>query len=260
MSIYWDEGAMRNAVVIPTILAIGDSWFWYPFPGGGLASYLGPLVDTKEHVILAKGMNGAEAFDYVEGKYKRSVNDALRLYGSSLSAAFISGGGNDFAGLNDMRPLLNLDCTDAQSAQECFRSGDSGLSGFLLRMDQHYRTLIGRIYTHTSLDCKIVMHSYDYTNPDGRGVFGSGGWLKPALVAANVPEALQHDCVRYLIDAFHDMLAAITLGDPNHLLLVDSRGTLGPKDWANELHPKGTGFRKIVNRCWKPVLEDAGLA
>lgn len=260
MSIHWDEESMRNAGIFPTILAIGDSWFWYPFPGGSLVSYLGPLVDSREHVILAKGMNGAEAFDYVDGKYRRSVNEALRLYGASLSAVFISGGGNDFAGLNDMRPLLNLDCTSAQSAEECFQSGDSGLSGFLERMDQHYRTLIGRIYTRTSLDCKIVMHSYDYAIPDGRGVFGGKGWLKPALVGAKVPESLQQDCIRYLIDAFHEVLRVIATGDPQHLLLVDSRGTLAAKDWANELHPKGSGFKIIATKCWKPVLKVAHLA
>lgn len=260
MSIYWDEAAVQTAGAFPTILAIGDSWFWYPFRGGSLASYLGPLVDVKGHVILAKGMNGAEAFDYVEGKYERSVNNALRLYGSSLSAVFISGGGNDFAGINDMRPLLNPDCSGAQSATDCFRSGDGGLTGFMDRMDQHYRTLIGRIYTRTSLDCRIVMHSYDYAVPDGRGVFGGEGWLKPALVAAGVPAELQQSCVRYLIDGFHTMLTAIAAGDPAHLLIVDSRNTLSRKDWANELHPKGSGFKKIVKKCWKPVLQAADLA
>lgn len=172
----------------------------------------------------------------------------------------ISGGGNDFAGFNDMRPLLNLDCTGAQTAADCFRSGDGGLTAFLSRMDEHYRTLIGRVYTHTSLDSLIVMHSYDYAIPDGRGVFGGKGWLKPALVAAGVPEALQQDCVRYLIDAFHSMLTKIAAGDPQHLLIVDSRGTLAEQDWANELHPKGKGFKKIVKECWSPVLKGAGLA
>ena len=116
MAAYWDEAAMQRVLVMPSILAIGDSWFWYPFPGGSLIRYLGPIVERKEHTILAYGMNGAEAFDYIDGKYKDRVTGALRRYGSSLSAVFISGGGNDFAGFNDMRPLLRLDCSAAQSA------------------------------------------------------------------------------------------------------------------------------------------------
>ncbi len=75
-------------------------------------------------------MNGAEAFDYVDGKYKQAVLHALKFYGSGLSAVFISGG-NDFAGFNDMRPLLNLNFTNATTAEDCFKSGDGGLSDFL---------------------------------------------------------------------------------------------------------------------------------
>lgn len=260
MNVYWDEGAMQTAGVIPSIVGIGDSWFWYPFPGGSLISYLGELVEARSHNIFAVGMNGAEAFDYVEGKYKNQVNRTLKFYGSSLSAVFISGGGNDFAGFNDMRPLLNLDCTGAETATDCFRSGDGGLSSFLERMEQYYRKLIGLVYTYTSLDCVIVMHCYDYSIPDGRGVFGGAGWLKPALAAAGVPDLLHRDCVRYLIDAFHKLQADIASSDPEHLLVVDSRGTLSDDDWANELHPKGKGFEKIAEKRWKPVLAGASLA
>ena len=54
--------------------------------------------------------------------------------------------------------------------------------------------------------------------------------------------------------------ALVAAGDPAHLLIVDSRGTLAEKDWANELHPKGKGFKKIAKERWKPVLKGAGLA
>lgn len=127
VSIYWVEEAAMAAILRRRSWRSGDSWFWYPFPGGSLASYLGPLVDSKPHVILAEGMNGAEAFDYVDGKVRNSVNQALRIYGSGLFAVFINGSGNDFAGFNDMAPLLNLDCSGAQSAIDCSRSGDGGL-------------------------------------------------------------------------------------------------------------------------------------
>ncbi|BDT67862.1 hypothetical protein os1_20400 [Comamonadaceae bacterium OS-1] len=257
---YWDATIMQNQGAFPTMMAIGDSWFWYLFPGGSLINYIGPMVETKSHVILVKGMNGAEAFDYVDGKYAKSINQALKLYGSGLSAVLISGGGNDFAGFNDMRPLLKDKCSKETTAEGCFQAGEQGLDGFLDRMDQYYRKLIGVIYTRTSLDCHIIMHSYDYAIPDGKGVFGQQGWLQPALVNAGVPPDLQQLCVKLLLDRFHKVLLNIVAMDPGHLHLVDSRGTLGAGDWANELHPTGGGFKKIAIQKWGPLLRDIGLA
>jgi hypothetical protein len=258
-SIYWDEQRMKIDGASASILAIGDSWFWYPFPGGSLASYLGPEVAKKGHVILAKGMNGAEAADYT-GKYAKSIGYALKAYGKDLSAVFISGGGNDFAGFNDLRPLLKSDCKSETTAKGCFQTGANGLIGFLDSVEDSYRRLIGIIYTHTKLDCLIVMHSYDYAVPDGRGVLGHEGWLKPALDAAGVKTGLHKGCIEYLIDCFYDRLVKVTKMDPTHLIVVDSRGALVAKDWANELHPTGPGFRKIVNNKWRPTLTTLNLA
>lgn len=258
---FWDEVVMaESGTPNPTILAIGDSWFWYPFPGGSLINNLGEIVQSQGHVIFVKGMNGAEAFDYVDGKYARSVREALRLYGSGLEAVFISGGGNDFAGFNDLRPLLKNDCSAETGPAGCFARGTGGLKEFLDNIDLHYRKLIGAVYTRTSLDCKIVMHTYDYSVPNGKGVFGGAGWLKPALVDAKVPGDLHQDCVRYLLDAFRNVLDNISQGDPDHLIVVDSRDTLKKRDWANELHPTADGFAKIADSRWAPVLQEQGLA
>jgi hypothetical protein len=258
-TVYWDEQKMKFDGANASILAIGDSWFWYPFPGGSLASHLGPIVGKKEHVIFAKGMNGAEVADYV-GKYAKGINSALRIYGKDLSAVFISGGGNDFAGFNDLRPLLKADCSAETNAKGCFQTGANGLAGFFDAVEDAYRRLIGIIYTYTDPDCLIVMHTYDYAIPDGRGVFGQAGWLKPALVAASVKTALHEECMKYLLDAFYDRLRRIIKMDPRHLIIVDSRGTLAAKDWANELHPTGKGFAKIANEKWKPTLAALNLA
>ncbi|PLC05585.1 hypothetical protein CY658_00375 [Variovorax sp. RO1] len=261
MAVYWDETKMQMGPHgTATILAFGDSWFWYPLPGGCLLNYLGDVVGARGHVILAKGMNGAETHDYVDGKYRNAVRESLRLYGPTLSAVFISGGGNDFAGFNDLRPLLKTDCSAETLAAQCFRNGTGGFDQFLVEMDEQYRALIGLIYTRTSVDCHIVMHSYDYAPPTGEALFGREGWLRPALVDAGVVPELFKPCVDHLIDGFHGMLLNIAKGDPQHLHVVDSRGTLGPSDWANELHPNGRGFKKIAVERWKPVLQPLNLA
>jgi hypothetical protein len=261
MNYFWDEAAMlASDHPNPTILAIGDSWFWYPFAGGSLVNNLGRIVQSRGHVIFAKGMNGAEAFDFVDGKYAPAVRVALQRYGGGLSAVFISAGGNDFAGFNDLRPLLKGNCAAETDAAGCYLGGAAGLERFLDDVDRYYRKLIGVVYTHTTPRCLIVMHDYDYAIPTGLGVFGGSSWLKPALVDAQVPEQLQQPCVKYLLDQFHRVLANVCTLDPEHLVLVDSRGTLAPEEWANELHPTSQGFRKIVDERWAPVLRRLRLA
>lgn len=267
-NVYWDPTLMQTDGRQPSILAIGDSWFWYPFPGGSLLNYLGEMVDAREHVILAYGYNGAEAYDYVHGKYKKLISTALDLYGDRLSAVFISGGGNDFAGLNDLRPLLLSACANCTSASACFRAGpDTGTLEWLMdKVRKSYIALIDQILGASqsrsgSGGTSILIHTYDYSHPDGKGLFGpnSSPWLHPALLAANVPVGLYDPCIKLLLDRFADMLTTLIARYPGRVHLVDSRNTLSQADWANELHPTPTGFGKIAKQ-WVPILKDLRLA
>ena len=263
-NVYWDWNSMQDAHRAASILAIGDSWFWYPFPDGSLLNQLGPLVEPKDHHILAIGNNGAEAYDYVHGKYADAVTTALRFHGDALSAVFISGGGNDFAGFNDLRPLLNANCANATRPESCFMpgSGDKTLSDFLHGVADDYTLLIGQIMVKCRAGTKIFIHNYDYPVPSGDGVFGGGGggWLKPALDDAKVPAGLQRGCMKFLIDRFTDVLLKLRDQGNGQVVLVDSRNTLADADWANELHPKPEGFKKIAEEKWRTSLRNCGLA
>ena len=262
-NVYWDWAAMERDGVMPSILAIGDSWFWYPFPGGSLISQLGPLVAPKDHAILALGNNGAKAWDYVNGRFRASVLNTLRLHGPSLSAVFISGGGNDFAGFNDLRPMLKRDCSQAPDAAACFVSATQpgSLADLMDEMAECYQQLVQQISAVTPPGCHIVVHNYDLAIPTGRGVFGhQHGWLKPALDAAGVPLALQPACVRQVLARFTAVLRDLVLQHAGRVVLVDSAGTLAATEWANELHPTAEGFHRIAVQRWAPVLQQIGLA
>ena len=254
---------MRDDAHSASILAIGDSWFWYPFPGGSLINRLGPLVAPKEHFILAIGNTGAEAYDYVHGKFKNAVTTALNFHGDGLSAVFISGGGNDFAGLNDLLPLLKLDCSNAHSAEDCFKSGNAEgtLTNLMGRVAEAYTLLIGQIMVKGPTGIKIFVHNYDYAVPSGKGVFGGeSDWLKRPLDDALVPAGLQRECVKLIINRFSDVLTTLRDQGNGQVVFVDSRNTLADADWANEIHPKPEGFEKIANLKWAPVLKSCGLA
>ena len=51
MALFYDDYAMNNANTTASILAIGDSWFWYPFPGGSLLNNIDLL--TRQKLILS---------------------------------------------------------------------------------------------------------------------------------------------------------------------------------------------------------------
>jgi len=257
---YWDEQLMISDGVTPTILAIGDSWFWYPFLGGSLINNLGPVVAPRGHSILAKGMNGAEAGQYVHGPHADQFRETLRKYGASAAAVLVSGGGNDFAGFNDLRPLLKASCRDETTAPGCFRDSPGGLAAFIDTLERDYRDLVGIVHARTGPGCHVVMHTYAYAIPDGRGVFGDHNWLRPALLDAGVRPELHRACIRYLLDTFADMLLRVAASDPAHFHVVDSRKTLLDADWANELHPTPAGFRKLANGPWRETLRPLGLA
>ncbi len=260
-NIYWFEPQMALDGAVPSILAIGDSWFWYPLPGGSLASSLARLCAANQHTLLAFGNNGAEAFDYVNGVYAGGVERALARYGDGCSAVFVSGGGNDFAGFSDLRPLLGVDCSACVTEDACFNHGTEPgtIEELFERVKRYYIELIDRIAARVPAAARIFVHSYDYALPSGTAVIGSKAWLKPALVAASVPAALRTACVRYIIDQFALRLSELEGSYARRVVFVDSRGTLAAADWANELHPTAGGFGKIARQKWKPALAAAGV-
>jgi hypothetical protein len=257
-NIYWDERMMDEDHRRASILAIGDSWFWYPFPGGSLLNALSPIVGAGQHTVYTIGRNGAEAFDYVHGVYSPQVDWALKQHGDGLSAVFISGGGNDFAGLNDLRPLLGEDCSACTKESECFidSQGNDLLDAFMVQTLDSLGALVWRVFSRLDENVKVLLHNYDYPIPTGKGVFGTD-WLRSSLVVAGVRPELHAKCMKMLIDRFTVALKKLAASSPR-IVVVDSREALRPADWANELHPTPAGFAKVAER-WKPGLKAAGL-
>jgi hypothetical protein len=220
------------------------------------------LVKTKQHNVLAVGQNGAEAYDYANGKHKKTIEGILKRHGDALLGVFISGGGNDFAGFHDLRPLLKNNCSGETTAEGCFNKPPSAsLEALLDQVYDSYITLIGRVLASCKQpDLKIFLHNYDYPYPTGEGAFGKGTWLQAALLDAKVPEHLQRSCLKFVIDEFTKRLEKIAQLNPNTVVLVDSRETVTREEWSNELHPTEEGFRKIAHEKWHPLLRTHNLA
>ena len=247
---YWDEGFMSGEGAFPQVLALGDSWFWYPFNNLLIPTH-GLWAGAK--VVLAQGKAGAEAVELASGKWLKNFRAALRGY-PSIQAVLLSAGGNDFAGLDDMSAILKADCSAAASGADCFRAAalEQLMFGDVLGA---YRTLLDEVERHRP-EALVFVHNYDYALPSGAGFMGFGGWLKEPFDRARVPATLQQAAVNYLIDTFGDVLAQLQGEHPERVLLVDSSGVLAAADWANELHPTMGGFNKIVQAAWQQPLLD----
>jgi hypothetical protein len=249
---YWDEAQLEQDHVTPAVLAIGDSWFWYPI-GQCLLDPIVSGVWQNKYCLYAIGANGAEMRDFVDGKFRNVVRDALKAYGPGLSAVFLSGGGNDFAGWTDLRRLLKPDCTGEAAAASCF--DEQRIGKLFSALKRYYAALIMQIQENCRADIKVVVHNYDYALPSGAGLLGDQRWLRTPMADRRVREALMAACVRYLIDQLGVVLDELAAEYPC-VRVVRSAGCLAADDWANELHPTPAGFAKLVAQRWAPVLKD----
>ncbi len=267
MTVYYDPRQIHEGA-FPAILAIGDSWFWYPKVSNLLAE-VSAAVKPAYSNIMALGYLGARLEEYVSGKYAKAFARELKPNNLQYySAVLISGGGNDAV---DWGLCLKDDCTSETTPAGCLdpaklSTNMNDLAGWLLAMisEIHMASDNARLRRPD-----IFIHCYDYAPPNGKGfevpLFGiplAGPWLKPALDTHHVPDdyPMRKEVVKLLINALAAAFGEFeSPGDRVHV--IQSPGTLDPDaDWDNELHPNGEGFRKLVHGPWLDVLRKTGFA
>lgn len=268
MTVYYDPDRIESGA-FPAMLAIGDSWFWYPFVSNLLAE-ISAVVRPAYSNILTLGKVGATLKSYAVGVHAPALArqfspNFVRYY----SAFLISGGGNDAV---DWGLCLESDCTGKDTAAECVDAQKlddrmTELSGWLLALINEAHAARDAV-DMPHLD--VFVHCYDYAPPNGEparvpllGVKLLGPWLKPALDKAKVDPndfALRQDIVKLLINRLRDTMLQFD-SPQNNVHVINSPGTLDPDtDWANELHPNGHGFQKLVHGPWTSVFRQFGYA
>jgi hypothetical protein len=262
---YWDELLMDQHGEVPQVLAVGDSWFWYP-----VNNLLIPIYSVLggSKCVFALGNNGAEAVEYIK-YYRGDVQESLDAWKGSIEAVLISGGGNDFAGLDDMFRIIQTQCDGYTTVDECFNSGEP--KGVFDEVAAAYSELVDMIFASVP-GAKIFLHNYDRAIPTGKGFMGLGNWLKEPMKQADVDLSLQQGIVNRLLFEFTQRLKAqaarssqiyfvdsARLADIDDPQDIEGKGTLTATEWANELHPKPRGFNKIARTCWGPAFTAAGL-
>jgi hypothetical protein len=273
----------------PAILAIGDSWFWYPDNNILQSLLVHPKFNGVYSGIQLLGLNGAHMADYVgKGQYAADFATELKQsWAANYSAFFISGGGNDAVSSPDAvtgpnHLGLKADCTGITVPQDCFDS--ERLSDLLKIISGALGTMIHDILWVVQQDfasgerindVDIFVHGYDYPVPDGRG-YGRGAlelagpWLANHMNDAFVLNdlAFRSAICALLIDNLNTTLATFDGQGEGRVHYIDSRNTLSAvlagnryqQDWANELHPTRSGFDKIVDQKWISALSKCGYA
>lgn len=251
----WNEAVLEGE--FPTILAIGDSWFWYPI--NNLANPLYKILNRdRKHVMLVRGANGAEAIEYESGPIRSQIEWDLRKrggYGKYIEAVFLSGGGNDLAGKDDFVKVILDDCSGATTPEECLRRGQP--ARLFNTVQKALLGVVGLVQKNIP-GTPVFVHGYDYANPNGVGFLGLGQWLQYPMLQCGVPRKLHQPLVNLIIDEFWNSLQRSQAQAPT-LHLIDQRGTLKPDDWANELHPTVSAFNSVAKR-WTPILKAQGIA
>lgn len=226
-----------------TVLAYGDSWFDYPV--NDLLRAFNQAMDDAP-AILTRARGGNEMLkDIVAKRALQDIRMDLRSYGAA-EAVLLSGGGNDFSGEDGkyLRTLLRPDCSTAGGAAECF--DDAAVARRMGALMDAYRRVLD-LAESIRPGLPVLAHTYDYAWPSGKGLLWLGPWLKPALVACQVPERLYDAVINRLIDRFKSALEQLQ-AEVDTLHLIDLTYTLDKPDWSNELHPTPGGFERLGER------------
>ncbi len=223
-----------------TIIAEGDSWFRYVV-GKGIVFYLERLLKTE---ILNLASPGDEVRQMLSPKQKNRLIRELKrgpAKRQKYDYFLFSGGGNDLVGIDRFYKWLNPYVVGMQ-AKDVLNKNTMKIAFGLLEMG--YEEVIEIRNTH-SPKTQLLFNAYDFAIPDGRGVCGKGPWMEPGLVTRNVPVKMRREVVKLFLTELDKLLKRIA--KRNQLVtVVQTQGTLADNEWANELHPKNRGFKKIA--------------
>lgn len=255
------------------ILAIGDSWFWYP--KNNLVASLLALKKLRPDYKTANvlGKNGALLSEYRTGKFAPMWRNELTPQNFRYSLVLISGGGNDSV---DYQFALKPTCAGVADPKDCFDPDKLAqivdkLTGIMAALVADIHIAAKRAGIRTP---PVLLNGYDRPVPDGRGFSPIGGerfkfggpWVKPAFDRAKVDPDLGYrtKVIGCYIDALNEAmqhLAIRTAGVycPPALGTLRTLPTTYKQDWDNELHPTASGFSQLARGPWLTQLAALGF-
>ncbi len=228
---------------IQRILCEGDSWMHYDCGIGVMSNIQWQLGSKAACLNLAS--SGDTLVNMMKPPQRAELDRQLRsgIDGAPWDALVFSGGGNDVAGdefVNWLLPYAGQKNPADAIAQPRF-------GALLAELGSLYGELANRVHRY-SPTTQVLLNAYDFAIPDGRGVLFAGPWLAPGLSARGYDVtslAFRSGVVKLLLQQFAGMLADVHRLYP-FMQPMPTQGLLKPREWANELHPTNSGFRRIA--------------
>jgi lysophospholipase L1-like esterase len=246
------------------VLAEGDSWFTLgAVPSSNLLLNLQVTKPTALVTIAQPGDTITRMGDPERMLQLRRLL-ASPQFAYKWDAILLSGGGND---LIDSAPVLlkNIeletddpaDYVDAAALQQLISHVQGAYADIVAVRDAESSQSKGK---------PIYVHTYDYPTPRdagarflGAGVLGP--WLYPAFLLADIPESMWLSVSDYLLDQLAEAILALDSQSGSRPLpgvfVVNTLNTLNrarlgttasDSDWANEIHPNTTGYKKLAEK------------
>jgi hypothetical protein len=248
--------SLRRLAASPgTVITVGDSWYDFFFNDLGDCLYsLG--FDVKQVAQEGTSLDDLVHTSSQLGTLSQLIEQAGKA-DSPPMAILLSGGGDDVV-KEKLLPLLNQagnglpTLNDAAVTQAVDVQMRANLVTVLAAITQLCDKFLG-------MRPPIVIDSYDYPVPDGRGIVGTyGAWLGPYFDKKGYPISqldVRKQAMVDLIDRLTKMQQAVAkLTGFEHMLQLKLTGTLSTaagsyqQDWQNELHPSASGFMTLAEK------------
>ena len=237
------------------VITEGDSWF--AFPGllwrRNIIGHLQRTFDARMAMLLMSH-NGDTIAEIMSGKQKRKLRYALQ-HEFDFQILLFSAGGNDI--VDAMPSILAKKCRGV-GWRDCIR--DDAVQATIENIRKGYESLLHLRDRHNP-SCHIYTHAYDFPTVNGEPIRIFGKSIsKPPISEVFRKKGFtskvdQRRIVRFVLDAFHEMLYELQMNSVNALTVVDTRGTLHSSHWQDEMHPSDRGFGLVAQRIGRAIVK-----
>lgn len=227
------------------LLADGDSWFSI----GGWTGNLLMALDDTDTLIVNCAYPGDELADSRAIGNDEFAHLLAPTHGlPAWDAVLLSAGGNDV-----IKACSRFVRRTAEPGPHLWLDYDALLE-VVSDFEQHLVRFMQLCHAGQP-GVPVLCHTYDFPPVTRRWMFWQlGPWVAPVFRAAGMPRSEWAAAVEIMIDELAYRMHNVACDYP--LYVVDTRHTLLPEHWRNEIHPTLTGY-SLLAKPWRRLIDQS---